>query len=272
MDELEREEILDILQTSGYILFRSSDVDMPRFTAMVERVSSRISLDPARNFHSNVAQKVDAGTDPVGLHCENGNSPFWPDLAWFYCERAATSGSQTTVCDGEQVWAALGDTAREMFTRHDIVYSRRVSEQQWKDYVYHSREGKLPRADITLDHLRALMNDTSTATIDPLDGGAICYRFRTPAARTGRFSGRVAFANSILGPSYNYEVPVITLDSGEPIPAEIMAEITQVTGVLTSEVTWKNGDLLLIDNTRVMHGRRAIVDTRRTIYNALSYV
>ena len=27
---------------------------------------------------------------------------------------------------------------------------------------------------------------------------------------------------------------------------------------------------LLIDNTRVMHGRRAIVDPARTIYNALS--
>ena len=31
------------------------------------------------------------------------------------------------------------------------------------------------------------------------------------------------------------------------------------------------GDIVLIDNTRVMHGRRAITDPERTILNAQSY-
>ena len=39
---------------------------------------------------------------------------------------------------------------------------------------------------------------------------------------------------------------------------------------VTEEVPWQDGDILLVDNCRTMHGRRRIEDTRRTIYNALS--
>ncbi|MEB0141474.1 hypothetical protein QN363_20915, partial [Undibacterium sp. CCC2.1] len=38
---------------------------------------------------------------------------------------------------------------------------------------------------------------------------SIHYTFTTSAIQSSRFSSRLAFANNILGPSYNYEIPVI---------------------------------------------------------------
>ncbi|WP_164705342.1 TauD/TfdA family dioxygenase, partial [Pseudomonas viridiflava] len=39
----------------------------------------------------------------------------------------------------------------------------------------------------------------------------------------------------------------------------------------TYPVGWRDNDMVMIDNRRVMHGRQAIVDDRRRIFNALSY-
>ncbi|VEA66782.1 Taurine catabolism dioxygenase TauD, TfdA family [Serratia plymuthica] len=105
------------------------------------------------------------------------------------------------------------------------------------------------------------------------DDGAIRYQFRTPAIRASRINPLEAnnFANSIFGPSNNYEKPVITFADGEAIPADLLEEADAVCDRFTYDIGWQHGDVVLIDNTRVMHGRRRIEDKSRTIFNALSY-
>lgn len=34
----------------------------------------------------------------------------------------------------------------------------------------------------------------------------------------------------------------------------------------TVEINWQDGDIAVLDNARVMHGRRAIADTDRTLF------
>lgn len=272
LSRLDKETILSLISSGGFVLFRDFATNMREFTGLVERVSSRLSLDPARTFYSNVAQKVDAGTGPVGLHCENGNSPFWPDVAWFYCEKAAKKGSQTTLCDGRLVWLGLSKESRRLFTNKDITYQRTVGEQQWKDYVYHCRKGQLSMEVIRLEHLQELTSPISNAELQLQPDGSLYYTCTVPAARKTLFSDELSFANSILGPSYNYEKPRITFSDGTDIPEVVMGEIERVTAEKTLNIDWKDGDIVMIDNTRVMHGRRAIEDTDRTIYNALSYL
>ncbi len=218
---------------------------------------------------------MDAGTDAVGLHCENGNSPFWPDLCWFYCETPPAKGSQTTVCDGVAVYDDLSESARHALLSRDIVYTRRVPERLWKTYVQHG--GGASAGDSTeamFDALRSLMNDAGSAEIFLHDDASITYRFRTPAIlRKSAFNPSYrAFASSIFGPSYNYERPLITFHDGSPLGQALMDELARVSDRHTRNIDWQRNDIVGIDNRRVMHGRRAIKDTNRTIYNALSYV
>ncbi len=272
LDSLDKNSVFNQLKETGFIVFRNFNVDLDSFSKFVERLSIRVTLDPARQFHSGIAQKVDAGFDAVGLHCENGNSPFMPHLCWFFCEKAAKSGSQTTVCDGYNVWNALSPATQQAFLAKDIVYSRNVEADKWKNFVIHSLQGKKSVAEIVLNDLLLLLNDPVNARVQAHDDGSIYYSFRVPAARKTLFTDRIAFANSILGPSYNYELPKITFVGDEEIAQPIMEEVVRVTEEMTEEINWQDGDVLLVDNTRVMHGRRAILDPNRTIYNALSYI
>ncbi|UXY17142.1 TauD/TfdA family dioxygenase [Chitiniphilus purpureus] len=271
---LKKESVFKQLAESGYILFRDFQVDIERFSQFVQALSVRVTLDPARSFGGgrDVAQKVDAGYDALGLHCENGNSPFMPHLCWFYCEKAPKLGSQTTVCDGYRVWDRLSPQSQKAFLEQDIVYNRNVEEAKWKRFVFHMLQQAKPLEDIRLDDLIALVNDPEQTRITDNGDGSIHYAFRTAAVHPTLFSERPAFANSILGPSYHYEKPVITFADESPLTAELLEEIASVSESVTDNLDWQDGDVALIDNTRVMHGRRAIVDPDRSIYNALSYV
>ncbi|MET9697407.1 TauD/TfdA family dioxygenase [Streptomyces sp. NPDC006529] len=262
-----------LLAEAGFLLLRGfTPSDMDSFTALVQATSTSTTLDPARDFYSEVAQKVDAGFAEVGLHTENGNSPFRAHVAWFFCEKAASSGSQTTVCDGYRVWDALSPEARGAFAAQDIVYSRYVGEQQWRAMAHHLLGKTKPAEDIQVEELLALASQLPGTEIQAEADGGIRYAFRTPAAASTVFGERRSFANSILGPSFNYEKPTITFADGTELSAELLAEVESVTARITENLEWRDGDAAVIDNTRVMHGRRAITDPNRTIYNALSYI
>ncbi|WP_254648581.1 TauD/TfdA family dioxygenase [Streptomyces sp. GbtcB6] len=270
LKSLAPEQVVRVLRDAGFLLLRGLDPDLSQFSAFVGAHSERVTLDPARSFHGgSTAQLVDAGYDSVGLHLENGNSPFAPTLTWFFCEKAASSGSQTTVCDGYRVWEALSDEARALFQEHDIVYSRRVEEARWKAFAaFHL--GTSDSSSVTVEQLRNLAGGPGETAIEPLEDGAIHYAYRVPAVHETLFGTRLAFANSVLGPSNHYEKPRITLADGRDIPARVLDEVESVTERLTEELDWADGDVALIDNTRVMHGRRAITDPDRTVYNAQS--
>jgi alpha-ketoglutarate-dependent taurine dioxygenase len=272
LERLEKAEVLGWLKEAGFIVFRGFDANLETFAAFVQRLSARVTLDPARQFHGAVAQKVDAGYDAINLHCENSNTPFLPHLCWFFCEKAASAGSQTTVCDGYAVWDALSPATQERFLAQPIQYSRHVEAMKWKGFVYHSLQGRKPFAQIDFSDLQALHDGHTDAGAELKPDGSIHYSFRVPAAHRTLFGQRLAFANSILGPSYNYEAPRITFADGSPLPEPILEELAQVFEAHTENIEWRDGEIALIDNTRVMHGRRAIQDPLRTIYNALSYI
>lgn len=260
-----------LLATSGHVLLRGFRPSVQDFNDLVSRYSSRTTLDPAREFHGEVAQKVDSGHDPIGLHVENGATPFAPDLLWFHCVKAAASGSQTTVCDGYRVWDALSDRARQVFTAQPISYARTVPARLWKRLAaVLAGDGREPQ-DTTVEDLYKQANPGADIEFTELPDGGLHYRYRVYAAHPTKWSDRMAWANSLLGPSYNYEAPVIRFADGTAIPDEVTAEYQAVTQRLTEEIAWQDGDIVLIDNSRVMHGRRAITDPDRTILNAQSY-
>ncbi|MEV0257602.1 TauD/TfdA family dioxygenase [Streptomyces sp. NPDC050732] len=260
-----------LLADAGHLLIRGFDPGVEEFNELVRRYSSRTTLDPARTFHGDAAQKVDSGHDPIGLHLENGATPFAPDLLWFHCVKAARSGSETTVCDGFRVWDALSERSRELFTAQPVKYTRNVPKEMWQRLAAHLAGGGLHPAQMEVSSLYALANDGADATFTEEADGSLTYTYTVYVAHPTRWSTRTAWANSLLGPSFNYEAPEIRFADGSPIPDAVIAEYSEVTEAVTEEIAWQDGDIVLIDNSRVMHGRRAITDPDRTILNAQSY-
>jgi hypothetical protein len=272
LDDVDRIELMTATAEHGYVVLRDFDASPETFSELIQSVSSRITLDPARKFAGgNVAQKIEAGLVPQGLHMENGATPWVPDLVWFYCETPAEVGSQTTICDGLPVWGRLKDETKELFLSTRITFARPMPEDKWKNLVFRLLDGSKPVEDVTFDDLLAVTDDDVDVKYTLRPDDSVHYKYFTYAAHETLFGSDIAFANSILTPSVNYEPPVIEFEDGRPLDAMLMRQVIEATELETDEIDWHTGDIAIVDNSRLMHGRRKIRDPRRSLYNAQSY-
>jgi hypothetical protein len=88
------------------------------------------------------------------------------------------------------------------------------------------------------------------------------------------FADELAFANFLLFARYASGLTLVPVfEDGTPIPAAL-AEIVRITGNrLSAPIPWQANDLLLLDNSRFMHGRNAIADEdERRIISYFGYL
>lgn len=258
-------KIKDHLKTDGWAMLRGFDMDMPAFSAITAQLCKTITFDPARENTEKNTQKVDAGLGPIGLHIENGNTPVCPDIVAFFSARAAFEGSQTTICDGRDVYEAFSHAQQERWSQRMTV-TRTLPEALWKRYLANEHPAISEPEEVTHEHVLQFKAAIPDQDFTLNDDGSLEYRIRLSPVRGSSLSNGKAFANAILGPSHNYEPPVYRLDDGSVVSADEIKELRDIAETCTVEINWQDGDVAVIDNTRVMHGRRAIKDQDRTLF------
>lgn len=254
-------DILTALKTHGWMLLRGHHYDVDTFSQLMSQLCQTLTYDPARQNITSEAQKVDAGAHAIGLHIENGNTPMPPDVIAFFSELSAKKGSQTTICDGYAVYQALSPELKATFSQ-PMRISRYLPQAIWQNYVA-TATGRTDAADqISLDDLDKFIAATTSKTlthhVEPQTDGGVRYVLQVPAIREDNLSGQFAFANTLLGPSFNYEKPKFTLANSQSVDDELITKLTRICEVHTQEIAWQNGDVVILDNKRIMHGRRQI--------------
>ncbi|CAG9203510.1 TauD/TfdA family dioxygenase [Burkholderia vietnamiensis] len=269
IDLVDTDQLYEQLAHSGVVIFRNFADTLDDFNRFVSLHSARVTFDPARKTSTENTAEIDAGELEMGLHRENGNLPFTPDLQWFYCLEPARVGSETTICDGQRVLQELTPAVRRLFEQRQIKYSRRIPWPNVQRFL--SVELQLPPHEVNDSHLEVVNQRVRGQHYRRLDQFLVSSERVTDAITTSCFSGRRAFCNSLLGPSVNYEPPLITWADGTDIDFEVWDEIKDVTARYTYDLFWNKGDVVVIDNSRVMHGRRRLADPGRRIFGAQSY-
>lgn len=77
------------------------------------------------------------------------------------------------------------------------------------------------------------------------------------------FSDQLAFGNFLLFARYLLDVrsfPVF--DDRTIVPDHLVAAVKTISDEISIAVPWQTGDLLILDNSRFMHGRNPVVDVR----------
>jgi hypothetical protein len=253
------------LETDGWALLRGFEIDLTRFSALTARVCRRITFDPARAMAEDNTQTVDAGLGPIGLHIENGNTPVCPDVVLFYSARAAVEGSQTTVCDGREVAARFPDDLRARWSR-PVTVRRRLPETLWKRYLANEHPAISRPEEVREEHILQFQAAIPNQSFALNPDGSLDYGLAIAPIRASTLSGGEGFANAILGPSHNYEPPTYAFPDGEQVGRDEIEAIRAIAEDCTHEINWQDGDVAVIDNTRVMHGRRAIIDPERKLF------
>jgi alpha-ketoglutarate-dependent taurine dioxygenase len=75
----------------------------------------------------------------------------------------------------------------------------------------------------------------------------------------------MVFINSLL-PAKHIAPNSVLFDDNSEIPDDLVSELNEIADKITTKISWKKGDILMVDNTRIMHGRRAFSDNQRDIY------
>ncbi len=238
IEKIDRNEIKRMLEIDGLILFRGFDLNALKYSDFLQSFCKKVTLDPAREYVSKSAQLVDAGYDEIPLHCENGLTPFLPDILLFFCERPASSGSATTYCDGKLVWKELSEKAKNYFKNHQFYFKRIIPEKLWKKYL--ANEYKITDlSSLSPDFYDQVIKSFPQHHLEIQPNGDIIANLNIPLVHKTKFSDELAFANSLIGPSYNYQTPEVKDETSTQIPKEFYDEFKAVSDRLTGDVLWE---------------------------------
>ena len=269
------QQIKHQLNDRGWVLLRGFDASLPKFSELLKQFCNKLTFDPAREFADKSSQKVNAGNEPVGLHIENGNTPFPPNLVAFYSEKSAKKGSQTTLCDGLELFQNMSAQLQQTW-QQTVTVSRRLPSQLWRQYVVNQHPEVSCVTEVTEKHLADFIaiNKHQRGTINADD--SLDYELDIqpclPINETDS-TAQYSFANAILGPSFNYEKPNYTFQNGQAVSEKLINETAELAEKYTQEIHWQDGDIAIINNKRVLHGRRAIIGdlTNRQLFIGMGY-
>jgi len=103
--------------------------------------------------------------------------------------------------------------------------------------------------------------------------GKLVMEFMAPFLGKTKFHQGLAFANFLLFARFAIKTdrfPVF--EDGSEIPSLLCNQIASLAKSITTLVEWEPYDLLMLDNTRVMHGRMPIENTEeREILTRFGY-
>lgn len=209
---------------------------------------------------------VTRGTRGMPLHREASYAPGSPDLLMFRCERPAADGGATTLCDGLALLAALPDAVRAAFEGLALRWESVLPTPVWQRMCGTTDPAAAERM---LRQWEPYLRPWESIHID-VDEAAMTVGFGTRCTPPTRFGGVPAFCNSLFisrpqADEYHDRRLRVRSGTGAPVPDELVAVAADRAARLTVAVPWQAGDVLVVDNSRYLHGRQAFTDTGRAV-------
>jgi alpha-ketoglutarate-dependent taurine dioxygenase len=253
--EVPAEMIVSLYKRHGALLLRGFATDLDRFRLFAQQFCTsstfndsrgRALLDEAHNI-----QSVNRGVAPFPLHPELSREPWKPDVCFFGCLNPPRAQGATTICDGVEIVAHLPAEIRRAFEGRRLLYLQPALAEEL-DYWLGT-----PEPD---DRALAAPPPRSPYFFRRM-GNMIVRGFTRPALHRPMFTDAPAFGNFLLFARYCQGIGDFPLfENGAPVAEPLLHAVKAVADGLTAAIAWQQGDLLMIDNTRFMHGRTAVLD------------
>ena len=277
----ERDTLLDALSAHGAILFRGFPVkDAHDFDTFIrafgldsftyqESLSNAVRVNRTELVFTANEAPPDVS---IFLHHEMAQTPLFPSRLFFCCEKAPKEKGETPLCRSDVLLEKL-TTADPEFVESCARLGVRYSNVMPAEDDPESGQGRSWRS--TLD---AKSQEEAAARLDKLgyaqewldDGSLRATTPRLPAIRT-LVDGRRVFFNQLIAAfrgwkdARNDPRKSICFGDDSEIPAASMQVAIELADELSFDLAWQTGDVALIDNYLVMHGRRPFVGERRVL-------
>ncbi|HEX9944243.1 MAG TPA: TauD/TfdA family dioxygenase [Thermoanaerobaculia bacterium] len=266
---------------AGGILFRGFQLYAPQDLEQFIQGMCGESLEYSERSspRSAVSGNIYTSTDyppshPIFLHNENSYQAQWPLKIFFLCCQPAQEGGATPIADCRRVLRFIDPEVRERFAQKGWMYVRNFGDGfglSWQT-VFQTEE----RAKVEEHCAR------SGILVEWKEGNRLRSRAIRPALARHPLTGETLWFNhatffhvstlepdirsALLAEFGESELPTNTFfGDGTPIPSEILDHLREAYRRATVSFPWEKGDLLMLDNMLVAHGREPFTGARQIL-------
>ncbi|MCP2243407.1 TauD/TfdA family dioxygenase [Lentzea aerocolonigenes] len=271
----------DLLVKHKALVFRGFHVTPEELGDVMDLLlPNRLAYVHGNSPRTKVGQNVYTSTEyppqyDISMHNEMSYAHQWPARLLFFCAVAPETGGATPVVDGVRWLDSLDPEVREAFGQGvrytQNLHGGRGFGKSWQDTFetaerdqveeFLSKSGSeftwKPDGGLRVSQVRP------STTRHPVTGDEVWFNQADQWHVAGLGDETAAALHQIMPEE---DLPQsVTFADGSAIPAE---HVTQIRDRGLSEavnVDWRTGDLLLIDNVAVGHGRRSFTGPRRIL-------
>jgi alpha-ketoglutarate-dependent taurine dioxygenase len=274
------DQLTELLTNRRALVFRGFDVTPDSIEPVLDRlVPNRLPYVHGNSPRTKVGGNLYTSTEypqrfTISMHNELNYARRWPSRLAFYCQQAADRGGATPVLDGELWLASLDAEIRDAFAGgvryvqnlHDGYGFGKSWQETFETDDRNAVEAFLKESEAEWEWrpegIRITQHRAAT-TKHPVTKAEVWFNQADQWHPAGLGDQTAAELYDILEPD---EFPqFVTFADGTPIPDAYIEHI-QDRGLSNAvDVDWRTGDVLLIDNVLVAHGRRPFEGSRRVL-------
>jgi alpha-ketoglutarate-dependent taurine dioxygenase len=270
-----------MLLAHGALLFRGFDCLQPERFEGVIAASGRPAFaytyrsTPRRVVRNAIFSSTEYPADQaIPMHNEMSYTTAWPGRLWLCCLTAAAEGGETPLADSAAVWRRIPEPVRERFRRHGVRYVRNYGtglDLPWQEVFQtadrHEVEVFCRAAGISFDwvtdtHLRTAQVCQSEIE-HPVTKAPVWFN-QAHLFHVSSLGEHVSSA--LIGVAGVGELPRNAyFGDGSEIPEGMLDVVRAAYDAESIRFSWQAGDLLVVDNVAVAHGRMPFRGQRRVV-------
>ncbi len=282
LNETSRQFIATAVETLGAVLLRGFKVSSP-FAFRKFAASFGSPLADNYDYGSTPRSKVSSGvynsTDypahsTIPMHNEQAYTRQWPSHLWFHCMKASESGGETPLVDSRMIFNDIPKSIRDTFLSKELLYVRNFSPMldiPWQQVF--NTDSKQAVEDFCLgqniqwqwldDNTLRTKQKCQSALQHPVTGEWVWFNqahlFHASALGEESRQGLLSTLGEENLPRNVY------YGDGSPIPDEDLDIIREIYNQQKRVFPWQKGDITMIDNLLMAHGRNPYIGERKII-------
>lgn len=199
----------------------------------------------------------------IYLHSEMAQTPLFPNVISLFCERAAEQGGATILCRSDRVYKTISEAEPELTEKLAATGIKYTNTMPNADNP-NSAQGRGWQSTLSvtsIDQAEQKLLSLGYTWQWQSDGSLVVQTKALPAIRSVS-DGRQVFFNQMIAAYKGWkgvkDNPSVGLCFGDDsdIPRDFLEKVCAIAESNAYDLMWQNGDVAIVDNHLVMHGRR----------------